>query len=129
MNAAVKLLSMIGALALLSSCSPPEIDVAVQKSGGRLLLRLSQDWGVIFSDKRMPCVREIGLYERDSYDRSKAAWLIETKGEVQCLDLASVMIGEVPPDWQEVVRLSANRRTVYTIRAHGIGSGETNVRF
>ncbi|GAA4777235.1 hypothetical protein GCM10023306_26150 [Novosphingobium ginsenosidimutans] len=129
MNAAVKLLSMIGALALLSSCSPPEIDVAVQKSGGRLLLRLSQDWGVIFSDKRMPCVREIGLYERDSYDRSKAAWLIETKGEMQCLDLASVMIGEVPPGWQEVVRLSANSRTVYSIRAHGIGSGETNVRF
>lgn len=129
MKVVVQLLSMIAALALLSSCSPPEIDIAVEKIGNRVQLRLSQDWGVIFSHYQVPCVREIGLHEPETYDQSKAAWLIEAKGDVQCLDLASVTIGEVPTGWQEVVRLSTNSGRVYTIRAQGIGWGETNVRF
>lgn len=129
MNAGAKLLSIIGAMVLLSSCSPPQIDIAVERIDGRMLLRLSQDRGIIFSNRQVPCVREVGLYEPENYDRSKAAWLIEAKGEVQCLDLASVAVGEVPTGWQEVVRLSANAGQVYTIRAHGIGWGETNAKF
>lgn len=128
MNAVAKLLSMIGVMALLSSCSPPDIDIAVEQVGGRMLLRLSQDWGIVFSDRQVPCVREVGLHEPETYDPSKAVWLIEAKGEVQCLDLASVTVGTVPTGWQEVVRLSASSGRVYTIRAHGIGWGETNVR-
>lgn len=129
MNVVVKLLAMIGALAFLSSCSPPDIDIAVEKIGGRVQLRLSQDWGIIFSDNQVPCVREIALHEPETYDRSRAAWLIEAKGDVECLDLASVTIGELPAGWQEVVPLSTNTGRVYTIRARGIGWGETNVRF
>lgn len=94
-----------------------------------MLVRLSQDWGIIFSDRQVPCVREVGLHEPETYDRFKAVWLIESKGDVQCLDLASVTVGKVPPGWQEVVRLSASSGRVYTIRANGIGWGETNVRF
>ncbi|PZU63169.1 hypothetical protein [Sphingobium sp.] len=129
MNAVAKLLSIIGAMTLLSSCSPPPIDIAVERIDGRMLLRLSQDWGMIFSDKQVPCVREVGLYEPEHYDRSKAAWLIEVRGDVQCLDLASVTVGKLPKGWQEVVRLSTSGGLVYTIRAHGIGWGETNARF
>ncbi|OAH40694.1 hypothetical protein AX777_22835 [Sphingobium yanoikuyae] len=129
MNAAVKLLSVIGAMALLSSCSPPPIDIAVEKMDGRMILRLSQNWGIIFSDRRVPCVREVGLYEPENHDRSKAAWLIEVKSDIQCLNLASVTVGKLPTGWQEVVRLSASGGRVYTIRAHGIGWGKTNAKF
>lgn len=129
MNGIAKLLAIIGAMTLLSSCSPPDIAIAVERGGGRMLLRLSQDWGIIFSDRQVPCVRRIGLHEPGTYDGAKSAWLIETKGDVQCLDLASVTVGKVPTGWQEVVRLSAKKGRVYTIRAQGIGWGETNVTF
>ncbi|HET6943552.1 MAG TPA: hypothetical protein VFH89_15480 [Sphingomicrobium sp.] len=129
MSAPSKRLFIVGAMALLSSCSPPVIDIAVEKVDGRMLLRLSQDWGLIFSNREIPCVREVGLHEPETYDREKAAWLIEAKGDVQCLDLASVVVGEVPKGWQEVVRLTAVSGRTYAIRAHGIGWGETNVRF
>ena len=94
-----------------------------------MLLRLSQDWGLIFSDRKVPCVREVRLHEPESYDRENAVWLIEAKGDVQCLDLASVIVGEVPRGWQEGVRLTAVRGRTYTIEAHGIGWGQAVVRF
>ena len=56
-------LLIIGAMALLPSCSPPQIDIAVENAGGRMLIRLSQDWGLIFHDREVPCVREVGLHE------------------------------------------------------------------
>jgi hypothetical protein len=117
-------------MALLSSCSPPNIDITVETIGGRMLLRLSQDWGVIFSKRVVPCVREIGLHEPDTlYDLEKAVWLIEVKGDVQCLDLAAVRVGRVPKGWQEVVPLTAVSGRTYTIKASGIGWGEASVRF
>jgi hypothetical protein len=128
-SAHAKRLFIVGATALLSSCSPPGIDITVEKVGERILVHLSQDWGLIFSDREVPCVREVGLYEPESYDREKAAWLIEAKGDVQCLDLASVAVGEVPKCWQEVTPLTAVSGRTYTIRASGIGWGETNLRF
>lgn len=129
MNAVIKLLSITGAMTLLSSCSPPPIDIAVERIDGRILLRFSQDWGMIFIDRQVPCVREVWLHEPENYDRSKAAWLIKAKGDVQCLDLSSVTVGRLPTGWQEVVRLSAKDGRAYTISAHGIGWGETNTRF
>ena len=116
-------------MSLVSSCSPPDIDISVERVGGRILLRLSQDWGLIFSDNEVPCVREVGLYEPETDDRDEAVWLIEAKGDTQCLDLASVAVGEVPNGWQEVVPLSAVSGRTYTVRTYGIGWGETNVSF
>lgn len=129
MNAVAKLLSMTGAMALLSSCSPPVIDITVERIDDRVVIGLSQDWGMIFSDKETPCVREVGLHEPETYDRSKSVWLIEAKGDVQCLDLASVTVGKVPEGWQEMVRLSIKSGRAYIVRVDGIGWGESNVRF
>ena len=120
---------MLGASALLSSCSPPDIDISVEKVGGRLLIHLSQDWGILFGGEEAPCVREVGLHEPETYDRDKPVWLIEAKDDPQCLDLASVAVGDVPKGWEEVVPLSAIGGRTYTIRASGIGQGETNVRY
>ena len=72
-----------------------------------MLLRLSQDWGLIFSDNEVPCVREVGLHEPETDDRDEAVWLIEAKGDT----------------------LSAVSGRTYTVRTYGIGWGETNVRF
>lgn len=129
MSAIAKCIFILGALGLLSSCSPPDIDISIENAAGRLHLKLSQDWGLIFSDKQTPCVREVGLHEPESYERDRAAWLIEAQGDVQCLDLASVRVGDTPAGWQQVVPLSAVRGRAYTIRARGIGWGEARIRF
>jgi hypothetical protein len=118
-----------GAIALLSSCQPPDIKISAEKVGGRTLLHLTQDWGFIISDRKAPCVREVGLYEPETYDRDKAAWLIEAGGDVQCLHLGSLVVGEVPKGWNEVARLSAVTGRTYTVSAQGIGSGEINIRY
>ena len=129
MSVRLRPLLLVGAAALLSSCSPPPIDILVERAGGRLLLRLSQDWGLIFSSKRVPCVSEISIHTPDVYDRSKAAWVIEPNKTVQCLDLASVTVGTVPDGWTEVVPLTARSGQTYTVEAYGIGSGRIDVRF
>lgn len=82
MSSTAKRLFILGALALLSSCSPPNIDISVEKVGGRLRLTLSQEWGFVFRDEQIPCIREVGLHEPETYDRDHAGWLIEAKGDV-----------------------------------------------
>jgi hypothetical protein len=129
MKPIAKCILIVGAVGCLSSCSPPEINISVESDAEHLDLKLSQDWGIIFSDRRAPCVREIGLHEPKTYERDSALWLIEAKGDVQCLDLASVRVGEVPKGWQQVVPLSAMRGQTYTARVQGIGWGETEIRF
>ncbi|WP_205479811.1 hypothetical protein [Sphingomonas arenae] len=129
MSVGFRALFLLSAAALLSSCSPPPIDIVVEKVGERLLLRLSQDWGVIFSSKQVPCVGEISIHTPEVYDRSKAAWAIEPDKTIQCLDLASVTVGVVPDRWKEVVPLTVESGRTYTVEAYGIGSGRTDVRF
>jgi len=128
-SATAKRIFVLGALVLLSSCSPPDIDISVEIAAGRVHLKLSQDWGVILSDEQTPCVREIGLHEPNNYERDRAAWLIEAKDDVQCLDLASVHVGDIPTGWQQVVPLSAVRGRTYVVRAEGIGWGEARIKF
>lgn len=129
MSAHARRLCLAAALALLSSCSPPPIEISVEKVDGRLHLTLLQDWGFVFPDRKAPCVREIGLHEPETYDRDHAAWLIEAEGDVQCLGLASLVLGEAPKGWRQVAPLSAVRGRTYTVRAQGIGWGETRIRF
>lgn len=114
---------------LLSSCSPPAIDISVGNVDGRLHLLFSQDWGFIFPNRKTPCLSEIGLHEPETYGRERAAWLIEAEGDVQCLDVASLVLGEVPRGWRQVAPLSAVRGRTYTVRARGIGWGETRISF
>ena len=92
-------------------------------------MALSQDWGLVFSDRQTPCVEEIGLYEPQTYEPADAVWLIKVEGDVQCLDLAAFTVGEVPKGWRQLVPLSAGRGRTYALRADGIGWGETNLTF
>lgn len=90
---------------------------------------LSQDWGIIFRRNQTPCVREAGLYVPGTYGRNAAAWLIEAKGDVQCLDLPAFVIGKTPTGFVETVPFKAAGGETYTLRVGGIGWGETNVTF
>jgi hypothetical protein len=128
-NATANRLFVLAALGLLSSCSPPDIDISVENTDQGIQLKLSQDWGLIFSDNQAPCVREIGLYEPTTYERNRAAWLIETKGDVQCLDLTFIRVGDIPAGWQQVVPLSSIRGRTYAVRVNGIGMGEASITF
>jgi hypothetical protein len=128
-NATANRLFVLVALGLLSSCSPPDIDISVENTDQGIQLKLSQDWGLIFSDNQAPCVREIGLYEPTTYERNRAAWLIETKGDVQCLDLTFLRVGDIPAGWQQVVPLSSIRGRTYAVRVNGIGMGEASITF
>ena len=129
MSATVRHIFIFVALGLLSSCSPPSIDISAENIAGQQHIKLSQDWGFIFSDKQAPCVREVGLYEPEIWDRDRAAWLIEVKGDIQCLDLASVRVGDVPTGWQQVVSLSAAYGKTYVIWVDGIGMNKANITF
>lgn len=129
MNATAKYILMIGAMGVLSSCTPPNIDIFVEKDAGQLHLTLSQDWGLVFSDKQTPCVREIALHDPKNLERNSAAWLIQTKGDVQCLDLARVRVGDVPKGWQQLIPISAVRGRTYSVKVQGIGWGEADISF
>ena len=124
-----RLVLTVAAFAPLSSCSPPPIDIAAERDGDRLRLTLSQRRGFIFGGSRAPCVREIALHESETADRDHPRWQIVTTGGVQCLELQSVALGEVPGGWQETVPLSAVRGRTYTVAATGIGSGEILISF
>ncbi len=129
MSATANRLFVLAAFGLLSSCSPPDIDISVENTTRGVQLKLSQDWGLIFSENQTPCVREIGLYEPTTYERNRAAWLIEAKGDVQCLNLASVRVGDIPTGWHQVVPLSSVRGRTYAVRVNGIGMGEASIKF
>lgn len=128
MRAAANRLFVQVALGLLSSCSPPDIEISVENTTRGVQLNLSQDWGLIFSDNQIPCIREIGLFEPTAYERNRAIWLIEAEGDVQCLNLASVRVGDIPTGWRQVIPLSLINGKTYIVRANGIGMGEARIK-
>ncbi len=128
MRAAANRLFVLVALGLLSSCSPPDIEISVENTTRGVQLNLSQDWGLIFSDNQIPCIREIGLFEPTAYERDRAIWLIEAEGDVQCLNLASVRVGDIPTGWRQVVPLSLINGKTYIVRVNGIGMGEARIK-
>ena len=128
MNAICRWMFVAGAATFVSSCSPPEIQMVVTEVGSRLRVTLVQDWGIIFSRRQTPCVREAGLYPSGADARNSAVWLIEAQGNVQCLDLASFTIGDTPKGFKQIVALSGVRKQTYSLQVRGIGGGATEVR-
>ena len=111
---------------MLCGCSPPAIDVTVFVEKGRLMARLSQDWGLFFSHKNAPCVRLAQLVPHSDLDAP--VWKIEAKGDVQCLHLSSFAIGGPPPDgFEEVVPLAPGTKGMHRLDVLGIGGGEADL--
>jgi hypothetical protein len=117
---------ILPAVALLSSCSPPQITISASRIGARTMVTLSQDWGILFHDRRPPCVAEVSLYVTG--DRgAQPAWRIESTGERNCSALGSLVIGQVPAGFRESAPLSAPVHGRYELLVRGIGYGEASL--
>ena len=122
-----RLTCMMLATAILSSCEPPKIQVVVGRVGGNLRANFFQDFGILFSRRRSPCVGEVGLYSPGTYTVPDALWLVEANGKENCIDLGSVIIGKVPRGFRQVVPFKAHTGGHYTLRVHGEGYGSADL--
>lgn len=121
-KSAVKTLICLGALGAMASCSPPPIDISVERAAGRTVLVFSQDWGLLAGNEP-PCIDRIIVLRDKTYDYDNPVWAIEPEREVQCLDIAEVTLGKVPHGWKETAPLTVKPGDIYTIQVRGIGSG------
>jgi hypothetical protein len=112
---------------LLSSCSPPLIEIMIRKEGGGTRADLSQDWGVVFSDRKAPCVQSAALY-RGGETYGKAVWEVRVEKTVWCRDLRTVVIGQTPRGFDEVTPLPPSSAGEYILVIGGVGIGETPLR-
>lgn len=118
-------LVLLGA-ALLSSCTPPEITVSVSGSGPHPTVTLSQDWGIIFRDRKVPCVHDVSLLPNGDW-RARPLWRMEPVRTVQCIDLESFTIGVAPAGFRDTVPLSALPHGRYQIVVFGIGIADAPI--
>lgn len=118
-------LSPLAAALLLTSCSPPRIDLEPARANGRVVVTMSQDWGLIFSDRQAPCIGQAELF--DVAGSPEPVWKIEAAGGVQCVDLGSLTIGVAPAGFDEVVPLPAQAKGVHALVVSGIGWGQAGL--
>jgi len=117
--------SAIAAFAFaLASCSPPEIKIATKRVNGRQVITLTQDWGLIFSDKKAPCVDRVDVSE--SRPKGKLIWRFEARTS-QCVHIGSFTIGEVPAGFVERSPLPPSPRGQFDMLVIGIGIGEAEM--
>src|SRR5690348_12438493 len=102
---APRLAALLGT-ALLSGCTAPPIDIAMVRVNGQLVARLSQDWGIVYSNREAPCVKVAVLF-RQGTSLDEPVWKVEAAGGPECPRLDSLVIGTAPKGFQEVVRLPA----------------------
>jgi hypothetical protein len=108
----------------LASCTPPAIDIAAKRVNGRQVITLTQDWGVIFSDKKVPCVDRVDVSE--SGPKGKVIWRFDAKTSA-CVDLASFTVGEVPAGFVESIHLPPSSRGRFDMLVIGVGIGEAEI--
>ena len=90
----------------LASCTPPEIEIDAELVDGRHVITLTQDWGLVFSDKQTPCINRVNVYaERlnwyEGSFRPQPIWRFEVPPMDDCLRLGSFTLGEVPTGFVE----------------------------
>ena len=108
----------------LASCSPPEIKIATEQLNGRQVIRLTQDWGLIFSREKPPCVDRVDLSQSGS--NGKPIWRFEAKTE-QCVNLSTFVVGKVPAGFVESIALLTPPRGRFDLLVVGIGIGEAHI--
>lgn len=108
----------------LMSCTPPPIEIEAKRVGDRQVISLTQDWGLIFRDRKVPCVDEVRLSEAGP--KGKVLWRIEARTR-QCVDLASFTIGEAPTGFVERTTFQPSRRSLGVLVVIGIGIAEAEM--
>lgn len=120
------IIAPITGMMLISACSPPPIDVAIQRVGADIKIMLSQKWG-LFSDKKAPCVKTIELY-RGNDGVGKPVWKVDADGGGQCIDnVSSVVLGQAPKRFSTVKALPSSSAGSHTLVISGIGYGKASL--
>jgi hypothetical protein len=114
---------MIGFALMLASCTPPEIQISIGRVSGLNVVTLTQDWGIIFSRKKPPCLdrielRRVGTDEK----RGREVWLAEAKTEA-CVDVDRFVLGVVPSGFREVMPMTPQPRGRFELAVWGVGAG------
>ena len=119
--------TLIPASMLLASCSPPSIDIEIIERSSGFWVGLEQDWGIVFSDVKAPCIDRIEVIEGE--DSIAPLWSVEFKSENGggCKDLASFKIGEAPSGFEEIVALEAELADTMQLVIWGIGIGKAPI--
>lgn len=112
-------------LFLLAGCSPPQISIESRSENGHLRVTMSQDWGVIFSDRKTPCVEEVALLPGNSL--TDPIWKIHVPNGSDCRPLGSFVVGQAPGDFETGIALPKAAKGSYTLVIRGIGWGEAKV--
>ena len=114
---------VIGSALVLASCSPPEIQISVGRVNGLNIVTLSQDWGVVFSDKKPPCLDRIELRKVTSGDKDRSpVWLVQANTEA-CVDVGRFALGKVPSGFREVTPMTTEPRGRFELAVWGVGAG------
>jgi hypothetical protein len=121
MRALVRSFLMVAFAFALGSCQPPKIELLLSTVGGLQVVSLSQDWGLIVSRKKAPCVDRIDL--NASSGKRPLVWRVEAKG-AQCVHLDHFVIGEVPARFIESVPLATTPSGWFDFLVTGTGTGQ-----
>ena len=114
---------MIASALLLASCTPPEIQISLSRVNGRNVVTLTQDWGIIFSDKKPPCLDRIELTKVGNNDKDRTTvWLVQAKTEA-CVDVGRFVLGVVLSGFRQVTPIGEKLRGRFELAVWGVGVG------
>ena len=104
----------------LSSCQPPPRDVVVVWRNRELVVDFPWSlWRLVGLQDRTYCVRRLELFSR-----TKLLWTLDTKEDVQCLDVAMPLpIGRPKAGFVSKGQLALRSGVTYGIAIDGIGKG------
>jgi len=115
--------AVIGSALLLASCSPPEIHISVGRVNGLNVVTLTQDWGVVFSDKKTPCLDRVELRKVGSDEKDHTTvWLVQANTEA-CVDLGRFVLGTAPTGFREITPMNTGPHGRFELAVWGVGAG------
>jgi hypothetical protein len=107
----------------LSSCQPPPRDIVVVWRNSQLMVDFPWSlWRLVGLQDRTYCVRRVELFNRE-----KLLWTLDTKEDVQCLDVTMPLrIGSAKAGFVSKGQPAFRSGVTYGIRIAGIGDGRVD---
>ena len=107
----------------LSSCQPPPRDIVVLWRNRQLVVDFPWSlWRIVGLQDRTYCVRRVELF-----NRAKLLWTLDTKEDVQCLDVTMPLrIGQPKVGFVSKGQPALRSGVTYGIAIDGIGKGRVD---
>jgi hypothetical protein len=116
----MRLVSLLPALLLLTSCEPARIYFKVRQGGAGLIAEVYKSWWFGLRSSEVPCVHHLTLAGKDA----QVLWRMVVNPERQCIHLHTFVVGTAPHGFRDEVRFSSTLPSGdYTLTASGIGHG------